>query len=224
LIVLAGEHVADVWNRWRAAGSSRFVLNWGAAIVSLLATWLLVGLSLPRFGCIRVEPHYFAFPARVVALLKQSGVRGNMAVPFEWGEYVLWELGPGVKVSIDGRRETVYSGASYQQSLDFERGTGVWDALLKTAPTDLVLAPNGSPTANLLSRTNEWLPLYQDTLCVLFVRKGLPNLARFVESPIPAVADNGDGLCFPSSSRTHRSVSPGSKLTGSPHLTEAVGP
>ena len=56
-------------------------------------------LSVPRFGCIRVEPFYFAFPARAVALLEQSGVSGNMAVPFDWGEYVLWHLGPRVKVS-----------------------------------------------------------------------------------------------------------------------------
>src|SRR5207248_600661 len=101
---------------------------------------LLMALSVPRFGCIRVEPGYFPFPARAVAWLKQSGIRGNVAVPFDWGEYVLWHLGPGIRVSIDGRRETIYSDKAYRQSLDFERGTGVWDALLKTAPTDLVLA------------------------------------------------------------------------------------
>ncbi len=63
-----------------------------------------------------------------------------MAVPFDWGEYVLWHLGPRVKVSIDGRRETVYSDEMYRQYRDFEQGTGVWDALLKTSKTDLVLA------------------------------------------------------------------------------------
>ena len=85
--------------------------------------------SLPQMGCIRVEPNYFAFPARAVAFLRASGIRGNMAVPFDWGEYVLWHLGPGVKVSIDGRRETVYSDEAYRESRDFERGSGVWDAL-----------------------------------------------------------------------------------------------
>ena len=37
---------------------------------------------------------------RAVALLKQSGIKGNMAVPYEWGEYVLWHMSPGVKVSM----------------------------------------------------------------------------------------------------------------------------
>src|SRR5579864_626132 len=204
LVVLAGEHVADAWNRWWLPISSRFGQSRASASLSLVVSLLLIGLSVPRFGCIRIEPFYFAFPARAVALLKQSGISGNMAVPFTWGEYVLWQLGPEVKVSIDGRRETAYSDDSYRQSLDFERGTGVWDALLKTTQTDLVLAPNGSPTANLLSRTEGWLALYQDTCCVLFVRAGLPNLERIKQTSIPELPADGDGLCFPSASRRNR--------------------
>ena len=138
--------------------------------------WL--GLSFSRLSCITINAQYFPFPARVVALLKQSGFRGNLAVPFTWGEYALWHLGPGVKVSIDGRRETVYSDEVYRETLDFERGTGAWDALLKSSATDLVLTHNGSPTANLMSRADGWLPLYQDTFCVLFIRAGHPSLER----------------------------------------------
>jgi hypothetical protein len=138
----------------------------------------------------------------VVALLKQCEVRGNMAVPFDWGEYVIWNLGPGVKVSMDGRRETVYSDERYQQSRDFELGTGAWDALLRTGPpTDLVLAPSGSPTANLLSRTDGWLPLYRDNLCVLFVRPGFRDLDRMVRAPVPTLPADGGGLCFPDPDR-----------------------
>src|SRR5262249_6030167 len=151
----------------------------------------LIGLSPPRFGCIRIEPDDFPCPARAVALLEQSGVRGNIAVPYNWGEYVLWHLGPGVKVSIDGRRETVYSEETCRQARDFEQGTGVWDALLKTAPpTDLVLGPNASPTTNLLSHIDSWLPIYQDTYCAIFVRAGLPGLRRIVQTPIATLPDD----------------------------------
>jgi len=197
LVVLGGEHIADVWNRWLVPMSTGFGLGRLITAVCLAVAMVLIGLSPPRFACIRIEPYYFAFPARAVALLKQSGVRGNIAVPFDWGEYVLWHLGPGLKVSIDGRRETVYSDASYRQSRDFERGTGAWDTLLKTTTTDLVLAPNGSPLASLMSRTDGWLPFYQDTFSVLFARQGFSSLARIVVNPIPALPDNGDGLCFP---------------------------
>jgi hypothetical protein len=204
LVVLAGEHVADVGNRWWPPAPPRSNRARGAAAVSLLVALPLIALSPARFDCIRIEPYYFPFPTRAVAFLWQSGVRGNMAVPFAWGEYVLWHLGPGVKVSVDGRRETAYSDESYRQSLDFERGTGAWDALLKAPPTDLVLAPNWSPTANLLGRTEGWVPLYRDTFCVLFIRAGRPDLDRFLEHPLPDLPDNGEGLCFPGPSRGQR--------------------
>jgi hypothetical protein len=197
LIVAGGEHVADVWGRLMPALGSPRAASRGLAAASLLAALLLVGLSLHRLSCITINAQYFPFPARVVALLKQSGFRGNLAVPFAWGEFALWQLGPGVKVSIDGRRETVYSDETYRETLDFERGTGAWDALLKSSTTDLVLTQIGSPTANLMSRTDGWLPLYKDTFCVLFIRAGHPSLERILETPVPKLPDNGEGLCFP---------------------------
>jgi hypothetical protein len=201
LVVLVGGHIADAWARRQPAESSPARPRRGLAAACFLAALLLIALSPPRFGCIRVEPFYFNYPARAVGLLKESGFRGNMAVPFDWGEYVIWQLGPGVKVSIDGRRETVYSDEAYQQSWDLARGTGIWDALLTTSPaTDLVLAPNGSPTVNLLARTRGWVPLYQDRCCTLFAREGLPNLQRIVETAVPTFPDNGAGMCFPWSS------------------------
>ncbi len=126
LIVLAGEHISDAWNRaWPPRELTTGPLR-GVAAFGVVGSLLLIGLALPRFGCIRIDPSYFAFPARAVALLKRSGFQGNVAVPFDWGEYVIGHLGPAVKVSNDGRRETVYSDEVYRQSRDFERGTGIF--------------------------------------------------------------------------------------------------
>jgi hypothetical protein len=201
LVVLVGGHIADAWARWYPFGSWPARPRPVATVLCLITALILIGLSPPRFGCIRVDPFYFSFPARAVALLKQGGVRGNMAVPFDWGEYVIWHLGPAVKVSIDGRRETIYSDESYRQSRDLAHGTGVWDALLKTPPrTDLVLAPNGSPTVNLLALTKGWVPLYQDSFCAIFAREDLPDLDRLARTAVPALPDNGAGLCFPAPS------------------------
>jgi hypothetical protein len=200
LVILAGEHIADVWNRWWPASRPNAMTR-GFAFLGLVISLALVVASVPRFGCIRIEPFYFAFPARAVEFVRQSGVRGNMAVPFSWGEYVLWHLGPGTKVSIDGRRETVYSDQVYQQSIDFERGTGSWDAVLKTAPTDLVLVQDGSPTANLLSQTREWTVVYRDSSCLLFARNSYPGRGDLMRRANLAVPDDGRGLCFPGPER-----------------------
>jgi hypothetical protein len=162
-------------------------------VVSLV----LVGSAVPRFGCIPLEAPSFAFPARAVELLRQSGALGNMAVAYDWGEYALWHLGPELKVSIDGRRETVYSDTSYRQTVDFARGTGDWAALLRDGRTDLILVPKSAPAAGSLSRMDGWVPLYGDTFCFLFVRAGYPGIEQILATPVPEVADNGDGLCFP---------------------------
>ena len=124
LIVLGGEHIADSWDGWWPAGHRPSSRGRGIVAASLVISLLLIGLSVPRFGCIRVDPFYFPFPARAVALLKRAGVRGNMAVPFDWGEYVIWHLGPEVKVSIDGRRETVYSDESLPPIARLRAGDG----------------------------------------------------------------------------------------------------
>lgn len=197
LVVVAGEHIADVCNRWSRPGWSRLGQSRLIASVSIVVALVMVGLSIRHWGCIRIEPFYFGFPARAVALLKQNEIRGNMAVPFDWGEYVLWHVGPAVKVSIDGRRETIYSDEAYEQSRHFEQGTGVWNALLKTSNTDVVMAHNGSATANLMACSDGWVPVYQDTFCVIFIRGDFPGLAQIAEQPGPTLPDNGNGLCFP---------------------------
>jgi hypothetical protein len=198
LVVVCGQHIADLVSTLWPVAQSRLAQCRAVAAASLVVSLVLLSLTPPRLGCIRVEPLDFAFPARAVAFVKRSGFRGNLAVPYDWGEYVLWHLGPGVKVSIDGRRETVYSDESYRQSRDFEHATGVWNALLSTGlPTDLVLASNRSPTTNLLSQADGWLALYQDSFCTIFARAGLPSLGELVRTPLPAVPDDGAGLCFP---------------------------
>ncbi len=164
-------------------------------IVSLV----LIGFSLPRFGCIRLDRRHFPFPSRAVMLLRRGGARGHLAVDFDWGEYVLWHLGPRVQVSLDGRRETVYTDAAYRQQLDFRAGTGDWNAFLRTTPTDMILLRRGTAADNLMRREPGWVAVYADTLCMLYWREGWnPELLdRLARLPLPPLPDDGDGLCFP---------------------------
>jgi len=121
IAVLAAEHIGDAWERWSPSRlpSQRFGDGWRLrpwlAGLSLLGAIVLAGLSLPNFRCIRLDPRLGgSYPVRAIALLKQSGVSGNLAVHFDWGEYALWHLSPRIKVSLDGRRETIYSDEIYR--------------------------------------------------------------------------------------------------------------
>ncbi len=62
LVVFAGTHIADTSNRWASPAWSGFSRRRLITATCLLASILMIGCSVPRFGCIRVDPFYFAFP------------------------------------------------------------------------------------------------------------------------------------------------------------------
>jgi hypothetical protein len=51
-------------------------------------------------------------PEREAAMfIKEHDLRGRMLTWFDYGEFAIWHFSPAVRVSMDGRRETVYSEA-----------------------------------------------------------------------------------------------------------------
>ena len=203
IAALAGEHISDALGRASAAKSGRRPGDPGriqvAATVLLLAgAELLITLSVPHFSCIRLEPAIGgSYPARVIGLIKKSGVRGNLAIHFDWGEYAIYHLGPSVKVSVDGRRETAYPRAVYIENQNFMHGRGDWDALLKNHDTHLALVKSGSPTFNLMKLKPGWHLIYEDPLAGLFGRDGLAATEAIGRTAPPRLPYDGAGSCFP---------------------------
>ncbi len=198
--VLAGEHIGDAWDRVssrrqsnRSAAGAHRPRPWLAGL-SLVGAVVLVGLALPNFGCIRPHPVY---ARRAIALLKHSGVTGNLAVHFTWGEYALWHLSPRIKVSVDGRRETVYSDEIRRQNIDFRMGTGDWDALLRKHETHLALVSKKFPVFNLMQLHPDWLLVYDDPVSGLFVPRDSLLIRQIQTTDPPVLPYNGVGLCFP---------------------------
>ena len=100
----------------------------GAAIINVIAVGVITVAafvrSLPHLTCLPIEPQWAADPGIAQAL---KGRKGRLAVEFNWGEYAIWHLGPQIRVSIDGRRETVYSDMTLatQRSLALGRPQGL---------------------------------------------------------------------------------------------------
>ena len=202
IAVLAGEHIGDAWDRWTSTRSGstpprHFSSIWFPA--AALGGVLLLGTgALPHFSCIRITPGIGgSYPARAVGLIKQSGVGGNLAIDFDWGEYALYHLSPAVRVSVDGRRETMYSPEIYKENLAFKYGEGDWDALLRKHETHMALVRTGFPTFNLLKLEPGWRLVYQDSLAALFGRDGLPIVETLQRTATPELPADGAGLCFP---------------------------
>jgi len=195
LILLAGEHEADAFSalferQAMAAGTRRapdprvMRVFAGMFVVTAIICVIASGRHYARIIVDREE-----YPIEAVQLLRASGVTGNVATNFNWGEYVLWHVGPGVKVSIDGRRETVYSEAVYAENQRFAFGYGKWDTLIERPGVDLALVPTQHwPVSNLLRLKPGWRPLYEDDRSAIFVRSGSQAEALLAKTPRPARA------------------------------------
>lgn len=90
----------------------------------------------------------------VMAALRRAKPAGRLVTPFNWGEYAIWHLGPAVRVSIDGRRETVYSDEHLRRHEAVVAGTEIGLALLDRWHPDYVWLPATSQSVRswLVSR------------------------------------------------------------------------
>lgn len=152
--------------------------------------------TTPELGCVRIDEKSGAFPVRALATLNAAGVRANMAVPIAWGEYVIWRAGPRIRVSIDGRRETVYPDSLRNSAFRLMRGEGNWDQLVRDPRTDLVLASVGSPAYNLMRLRADWTLAYSDDTATVFARVGSALLRAIGDARPPDVSTDGAGLCL----------------------------
>jgi len=146
------------------------------ALVGVAAAVCSVGLSLQNLGSIRVDGYWIPDQAAAV-LLRDARPGARVLTWFDWGQYAIWQLSPaGITISMDGRRETVYServvsdhfrfyagapemveypdriGAdhvwlpSHFRIIDRLEGAG-WKRILDTGQS-VVLARGGSPIAS----------------------------------------------------------------------------
>lgn len=175
MLVFVGDQVGDAISRWAARrwparqteGSER-LRPWTAGVIATYSVAILL-LSVPHFRRIALPPDFY--PVRAVQVLKASGVAGNMAVFFDWGGYAIWHLAPAIKVSIDSRRELVYSERAIKDHLAFTYGIGDWSAVLRRG-TGLALVSRDVPTIALLGQEPGWTLVYEDELCAVFARVG----------------------------------------------------
>jgi hypothetical protein len=109
------------------------------------------------------------FPVDAVRFIKRNELRGNLAVPFDWGEYAIWHLYPRCRVSIDGRYTTAYPQAVLDSSARFSSGAPGWDEFLRAA--DVVLLDRRQPIVARLLEQPAWQDVYSDQTALVFVRK-----------------------------------------------------
>jgi hypothetical protein len=110
-----------------------------------------------------------------VRFLENEPAGKRVLVWFSWGEYAIWHLSPRMQVSIDGRRETVYSESVQTRHFDFFFDRGAGAALPDDLAADYVWIPRILPAVPRLENDRRWIEAYKDDQAVIFVRAGRPS-------------------------------------------------
>jgi hypothetical protein len=182
------------------APTMRYVINrWGSwgiyGLIGCLLFWVGQIHWQHRFRIV-VSP--FDFPTQAADFLARNRISGNLAVPFDWGEYFIWKLYPANRVSIDGRYTTAYPLEVIRDSWAWMEGSDDWRRLLDLHPSEIAITNRRHAITGLLRSDPEWVYIYSDPIAFVFVRK-VPGqeslLKKFREGKL--VAAQPPPLYFP---------------------------
>ena len=80
--------------------------TWWRPIVTCSA---LIAVAVTAFGRTLAMDGEWLPEREATAFIKAHDIRGRMLTWFDYGELAIWHFSPAIRVSMDGRRETVYS-------------------------------------------------------------------------------------------------------------------
>jgi hypothetical protein len=117
------------------------------------------------------------------AFLRENSPGARVLTWFDWGEYALWQLSPsGIRVSMDGRRETVYSARVLRDHERFYQGHADMVDYPERIGADHVWLPSRLPIIEPLKRRG-WIPVLDTGQSVVLSRGTGPISAPAVIPP-----------------------------------------
>ena len=119
--------------------------------------------------------------AATIEFLKSHAKGTRVLTLFSWAEYAIWHLGPDILVSMDGRRETVYSADFVDAHFQFYRNAPDAPAFATRLGADFVWLPSDRPVTATLIKEG-WHPVFRGPVSTILSRKpGLTILGSETE-------------------------------------------
>ena len=119
-------------------------------------------------------------PASIEYVLEHR-LNGRFLTWFDWGEFAIWHLADhDVRVSMDGRRETVYSDRVFNEHLRFYGGTDGTVDYARRIEADYAWLPRGLPAVKTLEAQG-WSRAFEGPVSVIMRAPGrAPAAPRIV--------------------------------------------
>jgi len=92
-----------IWLPRRTWPQLSWPLVWVEAVAAVAVFAVALVFRGPQLSCLAITGEW------APDLTVDMRGSGTLLVPFDWGHYALWRWAPKLRVSIDGRRETIYS-------------------------------------------------------------------------------------------------------------------
>jgi len=111
-------------------------------------------------------------PVKAAGFISSHPSLGKMFANYDWGSYLMFDLGTAHQVFIDGRLDLYEGSGVFQDYLTvYWRRPGMW-AVLSKYNIQSCLARRGSSLETKLAGSPEWKEIYHDPLSVIFVKPG----------------------------------------------------
>ena len=103
--------------------------------------------------------------------IQANRLKGRMLTWFDWGQYAIWHFGPDLQVSMDGRRETVYTDATLQAHLRLYDADDTAFSYLRTLNPDYIWLPKRLKVTETLE-TAGWTAVFDGPVSTVFAPDG----------------------------------------------------
>jgi hypothetical protein len=137
----------------------------GATVAAVGALAISVVVFAERSSCIEMRTG-----PEAEATTFARDLRGRMLTFFDWGQYAIWHLAPAIQVSMDGRRETVYSDSVTQSHMRIYTGSPDAVALVEAMRPDWIWFPREWPVIPRLEAAG-WHIAFRGPVSVILGRQ-----------------------------------------------------
>jgi hypothetical protein len=168
VVILLAPQFARLWKEDKPRDSPRPQASLVAiTMVGILALIVPVArFAAPYSRCLPISGAW-APDAEAARFISENKLSGRMMTWFDWGQYVIWHFGPGLQVSMDGRRETVYSDAAIHAHRAFYSGDASAMPYLSQLRPDWIWLPVHLPVTKQLESAG-WTRIFDGAISTIW--------------------------------------------------------